>query len=53
MILGVLRFAANSMAELKLGRDSRRGTVLRMIAKYWLCLLHMGPLEIELVMNNR
>jgi hypothetical protein len=25
IILGVLRFAANSMAEQELGRDSRRG----------------------------
>jgi hypothetical protein len=46
IILGVSRFSANNMAELELGRDSRRGKVLSMIAKYWLCLLHTDSLEI-------
>jgi hypothetical protein len=34
MILGVLRFATNNIAELELGRDGRRGTVLSTNAKY-------------------
>jgi hypothetical protein len=46
IILGVPRFAANNMAELELGRDSRRGKVLSMTAKYWLCLLHTDAFEI-------
>jgi hypothetical protein len=40
------RSAANNVAELELGRDSRRGKVLSMIAKYWLRLLRMDSLEI-------
>jgi hypothetical protein len=39
IILGIPRSAANNMAELELGRDSRRGKVLSTIVKYWLHLL--------------
>jgi hypothetical protein len=46
IILEVPRSAANNMAELELGRDSRRGKVLSTIVKYWLCLLYMDSLEI-------
>jgi hypothetical protein len=34
IILGMPTSAANNVAELELGRDSRRGKVLRTIAKY-------------------
>jgi hypothetical protein len=46
IILGVPRSAANNVAELELGKDSRRGIVLSTIAKYWLGLLRMDSLEI-------
>jgi hypothetical protein len=36
VILGMPRSAANNVAELELGRDSRKGKVLSTIAKYWL-----------------
>jgi hypothetical protein len=35
-ILRVPRLAANGVAELELGRDSRRGKALCLAAKYWL-----------------
>jgi hypothetical protein len=41
------------MAELELGRDSRRGKVLSTIAKYWLRLLRMDSLEIVRVCYER
>jgi hypothetical protein len=34
-ILGIPKFAANGVAEFELGRDSRRGKVLRLAMKYW------------------
>jgi hypothetical protein len=34
-ILGIPRFAPNGVAELKLGRDSRRGKVLCLAMKFW------------------
>jgi hypothetical protein len=46
IILGMPRSAANNVAELELGRDSRRGNVLSTIVKYWLRLLRMDSLEI-------
>jgi hypothetical protein len=46
IILGIPRFAANNVAELELGWDSRRGRVLSTIEQYWLCLLHRDSLEI-------
>jgi hypothetical protein len=46
IILGMPRSVANNLAELELGRDSRRGKVLRTIVKYWLRLLRMDSLEI-------
>jgi hypothetical protein len=45
-ILGMPRSAANNVAELELERDSKRGKVLSMIAKYWLRLLRMDSLEV-------
>jgi hypothetical protein len=42
----VPRFSAINVAELEIRRDSRRGKVLSMIAKYWLRLLCMDFLEI-------
>jgi hypothetical protein len=45
-MLGVPRFEASNLAELELGRDSRRGNVLSSIEKYWLRLLRMNYLEI-------
>jgi hypothetical protein len=47
IILGIPRFAEKNMAELELGRNSRRGKVLSTIAKYWFLFLRMGSLEIE------
>jgi hypothetical protein len=47
LILGAPRFAANSVAELELGRDNRRGKVLSTVAKYWLRLLRMDSLEVR------
>jgi hypothetical protein len=41
VILGMPRSAANNVAELELGRVSRRGKVLNRIVKYWLRLLGM------------
>jgi hypothetical protein len=46
IILGVPTSAENSVAGLKLGRDSRRGKVLSVTAKYWLRLLGMDSLKI-------
>jgi hypothetical protein len=51
------RLAANNVAELELGRVSRRGKVLNRIAKYWLRLLGMDSSELvkmcyEWQMNN-
>jgi hypothetical protein len=40
-ILGILRFAANGVAELKLGRDSRRGKVMSTLVKYSQRILQM------------
>jgi hypothetical protein len=45
-ILGVPRFAANRVAELKLGRDSRRGKVLCRAVKYWQRTLQMDMEEL-------
>jgi hypothetical protein len=33
--LGIPKFAANGVAELELGRDSRRGKVMSILVKYW------------------
>jgi hypothetical protein len=40
-ILGISRFAANGVAELELGRDSRRGKVMSTLVKYWQRILQM------------
>jgi hypothetical protein len=40
-ILGIPRFAAKGVAEVELGRDSRRAKVLCLAAKYWLRTLQM------------
>jgi hypothetical protein len=45
-ILGILRFAANRVAELELGRDSRRGIVLCLAVKYWQRTLQMDKEEL-------
>jgi 1,2-phenylacetyl-CoA epoxidase catalytic subunit len=57
VILGMPRSAANNVAELELGRGSRRGKVLNRIVKYWLRLLGMDSSELvkicyEWQMNN-
>jgi hypothetical protein len=44
--LGMPRSAANNVAELELGRVSRRGKVLNRITKFWLRLLGMDSLEL-------
>jgi hypothetical protein len=45
-ILGIPRFAANGVAEIELGRDSRRGKVLCLAVKYWLRTLQMDKEEL-------
>jgi 1,2-phenylacetyl-CoA epoxidase catalytic subunit len=40
--VGIPRFAANWVAELKLGRDSRRGKVMITLVKYWQRILQMN-----------
>jgi hypothetical protein len=44
-ILGIPRFTMNEVAELELGRDSRRGTELCLV-KYWLRILQMDKEEL-------
>jgi hypothetical protein len=44
-ILGIPRFAVNRVAEVELGRDSRRGKVLCLV-KYWLRTLQMDKEEL-------
>jgi hypothetical protein len=44
-ILGIPRFAANGVAEVELGRDSRRGKVLCRAVKYWQRTLQMDKEE--------
>jgi hypothetical protein len=46
VILGMPRSAANNVAELELGRVSRRGKVLSRITKFWLRLLGMESSEL-------
>jgi hypothetical protein len=36
------RFRANGVAELELGRDSRRSKVLCLVEKYWLRILQVN-----------
>jgi hypothetical protein len=45
-ILGIPRFAANKVAEIELGRDSRRGKVLCLAVKYWLRTIQMDKEEL-------
>jgi hypothetical protein len=40
-VLGIPKFAANGVAELGLGRDSRRGKVMSTLVKYWQRILQM------------
>jgi hypothetical protein len=40
-ILGIQRFAANGVAELEQGRDSRRRKVMSTLVKYWQRILQM------------
>jgi 1,2-phenylacetyl-CoA epoxidase catalytic subunit len=40
-ILGIARFVANGVAELELGRDSRRGEVMITLVKNWQRILQM------------
>jgi hypothetical protein len=44
-ILGIPRFATNGVAEVQIGRDSRRGKVLCLAVKYWLRTLQMAKEE--------
>jgi hypothetical protein len=39
-------FAANAVAEIELGRDSRRGKVLCLAVKYWLRTIQMDKEEL-------
>jgi hypothetical protein len=41
-ILGVPRCAANGVAEMELGRDSRRGTAMWWAVQYWQRIMHMS-----------
>jgi hypothetical protein len=52
-ILGIPRFAANRVAEVELGRGSRRGKVLRLAVKYWLRTLQMDKEELVRVCYER
>jgi hypothetical protein len=45
-IVGIPRFAANRVAEVELGRNSRRGKVLCLTVKYWLRTLQMDKEEL-------
>jgi hypothetical protein len=45
-ILGILRFAANGMAELQLGRYSRRDKVLTYMVKYRQRMLQLDRKEL-------
>jgi hypothetical protein len=45
-ILGIPRFAANGIAEMELGKDSRRSKVLCLAVKYWLRTLQMDKEEL-------
>jgi hypothetical protein len=40
-ILALPRCAANVMAEMELGRDSRRGKAMWVAVKYWQRIMHM------------
>jgi hypothetical protein len=40
-ILGLPRCAVNGMAEMVLGRDSRRGKAMWLAVKYWQRITHM------------
>jgi hypothetical protein len=56
-ILGIPRFEASGVAEVELGRDSRRGKVLCLAVKYWLRTLQMDEEELvrvcyEFQVNN-
>jgi hypothetical protein len=53
-ILGIPRFSANGVAEVELGRDSRRGKVLCPAVKYWLRTLQMELVRVcyEWQVNN-
>jgi hypothetical protein len=44
--LGIPRFAANGVAQLELGRDSRTGKVSCLAVKYWQRTLQMDKEEI-------
>jgi hypothetical protein len=39
--LGLPRCAVNGMAEMELGRDSKRGKVMWLAVKYWQRMMHM------------
>jgi hypothetical protein len=51
-ILRIPRFATNGVAELELGRDSRRGKVLCRAVKYWQRTLQMDKKELVRVCND-
>jgi hypothetical protein len=44
--VGIPRFAANGVAKIELGRDSRRDKVLCLAVKYWLRTLQMDKEEL-------
>jgi hypothetical protein len=46
VILGMPRLTANNVAEIELGRVSRRGKVLSRITKFWLRLLRLDSSEL-------
>jgi hypothetical protein len=45
-ILRIPRYAANGVAELEMGRDSRRDKVLCLAVKYWLRILQKDKGEL-------
>jgi hypothetical protein len=51
-ILGVPRFAADRVAELESGRNSKRGKVLSTTGKCWLSFLRLDSLEIVKLVRN-
>jgi hypothetical protein len=51
-ILGIPSFAANGVAELELGRDSRRGKVMSTLVKYWQRILQMDKDDLVRVCHD-
>jgi hypothetical protein len=50
--LGIPSFAANGVAELELGRDSRRGKVMSTLVKHWQRILQMDKDDLVRVCHD-